>query len=382
MGATCSERGELSHARRGSVMGMNPIRLLVDSFADAGLPNAQMGNAREIVARLNPDIFHVTMFKLGAPDQRIAARKNTRLIQLPLHKQTVRILSEFLWGRHQLLFYMKVSPSSRCYQALRRRWRDRRITIGTIEGECNLRDLPDLNSERIRFWEETILRCDHLYSNSQFVQRSLKTEYGLHSDVVPTGADTHFYTPRWDRSPNLRPRVLFVGTITPRKQPQLLMSAAARFPQADFRIAGDGPLRKLLAMRIKREGLTNVNLTGPLNAEQLRNEYQHADVFLFPSSSEGSPKVVVEAAACGLPVIVRNSYAAETVIHGVTGFQAANDEEIFSFLSLLLSRPDLRRQFGEAGRRLSTNFDWGPITAQWEDVFLELAQGRRLGRAS
>src|SRR5258705_11416363 len=108
--------------RRGDA-GMTPIRILVDSFADAGLPNAQMGNAREIVCRLDPGNFHVSMFSVGEPDPRIARRRNTRLIQLPKRRQTVRILSEFLLGTHELLFYMKASPASRWYSDLRRKWR-------------------------------------------------------------------------------------------------------------------------------------------------------------------------------------------------------------------------------------------------------------------
>jgi hypothetical protein len=79
---------------------MSPTRILVDSLADAGLLNAQMGNAREIVSRLDAERFHVTMFALGAPDPRLLARANTRLVQLPQRRQTVRIISEFLWGKH------------------------------------------------------------------------------------------------------------------------------------------------------------------------------------------------------------------------------------------------------------------------------------------
>jgi glycosyltransferase involved in cell wall biosynthesis len=213
------------------------------------------------------------------------------------------------------------------------------------------------------------------------VQSSLHNQYGLSSDVIPTGADTQFFSPE-DHPPNPRPQVLFVGSLRSYKQPQFLLSAAARFREADFRIAGEGPLGIELARRIAREGLTNVALTGPLSAEQLRQEYRRADIFLFPSMVEGSPKVIVEAAACGLPVIVRNTYAAETVIHGVTGFQAANDDEMISLLSLLLSRPELRRQFGDAGRKHSANYDWDPITAQWEEVFADLAQRQDLRRAS
>src|SRR6478609_6151707 len=100
---------------------MRPIRILVDTLADDGLLNAQMGNAREIISRLDPDNFHVSTFMLGPPDQRVAQRENTRLIQLPERRQTVRILSEFLLGAHDVLFYLKASPASKWYLCLRKR---------------------------------------------------------------------------------------------------------------------------------------------------------------------------------------------------------------------------------------------------------------------
>ncbi len=361
---------------------MRQNRILVDSFADAGWPNAQMGNAREIVCRLDPSRFHVSMFVLGAPDPRIAARNNTRLIQLPPRRQTVRILSEFLWGKHQILFYVKSSPASRCYLSLRKKWRDGRITIGSIESQCDLRNETDVSPEAIRLWEQTILRCDYLFSNSTYVQRSLKVEYGLGSEVIPTGVDTDFFNPQWDRPVNQRPQVLFVGTLRSRKQPQFLLPAAARFPGADFTIAGDGPMGRELAARVAQEGLRNVVLAGPMSADQLRKQYRRADIFLFPSVFEGSPKVILEAAACGVPAIIRNHYSAETVIHGVTGFQAVADEDLLSFLELLLARPQLRRALGQAAREHSKKYDWDCITAQWAETFTALTSGRELRRVS
>lgn len=82
---------------------MRPIRVLVDSFVDERLLNAQMGNAREIIRRLGPDIFHVSTLVVGKPDPRIVAGRNTRLSQLLQRRHPVRILSEFLLGTHQLL---------------------------------------------------------------------------------------------------------------------------------------------------------------------------------------------------------------------------------------------------------------------------------------
>lgn len=361
---------------------MRPIRILVDSLVDEGLPNAQMGNAREIIRRLDPKSFHVTTFVLGSPDPAIAARTNTKLIQLPQRRQTIRILAEFLLGTHDLLFYVKASPATRWYLKLRDQWRDRRVTIGTIESQCNLKDLVDITPSARRLWESTILRCDCLYSNSVYVQNSLRSEYGLDSGVIPTGADTQFFTPLRERPRNLRPRVLFVGSLRHRKHPELVVDAARRFPQADFRIVGGGPLRAELETEIAQHELRNVTLVGVLGCESLRQEYRQADIFFFPSTFEGSPKVIVEAAACELPVICRDCYEPETVLHGVTGYQARSSDDLFSFLRILLENADLRQNLGRAGRKHSLRFDWGTIAIQWERTFREVARPKLARYAS
>jgi glycosyltransferase involved in cell wall biosynthesis len=361
---------------------LKPIRILVDSFADADLPNAQMGNARKIVSRLDPGHFHVSMFVLGKPDPRIVARQNTHLIQLPERRQTVRILREFLWGGHQILFYMKASPASRWYLSFRKKWDDCRTTIATLESQSDLRNEPSIAPEAIRLWEQTILRCDRLFSNSQSVQKSLHSEYGLRSEIIPTGVDTKFFVPDPARPRNPRPRVLFVGSLRTYKQPHIVVDAAARFPQADFRIAGDGPLTVELRNRTTTERLKNVEFLGVLKAGRLRSEYQSADIFLFPSRWEGSPKVILEAAACGLPVIARSDYSPETVVHGASGCQAASDESIFAHVQELLNDPALRQEFGRNGRWLSEKYDWDVITAQWEEAFMQSVAQRELRNVS
>ena len=98
---------------------MRLIRLLVDSFADEDGFNAQMTSARDIMSRLDPERFHVSTFSVGAPDPRLVHRPATRLIQLPQRRQTFRILREFIWGKHDILFYVKASPASRLYLSLR-----------------------------------------------------------------------------------------------------------------------------------------------------------------------------------------------------------------------------------------------------------------------
>jgi glycosyltransferase involved in cell wall biosynthesis len=358
----------------------NPIRILVDSLADDGLTNAQMTNAREIIRRLDPNRFHVSVFYVNRPDPMIEERPNTRLIRLLKHGQTVRIFQEFVFGHHQVLFYMKAAPASKYYMTLRRKWYDDHITIGTVESQSDVRNEPTISAAAVRLWENTVLRCEFLFSNSQAVSRSLQREYGLSSEIVATGVDTKFFTPAWNRPPNSRPRVLFAGSLRPFKQPHLLLEAAVRFPGTDNVIAGDGIMAQELRTTAQQRNLANVVFLGPLTALSLRREYQQADIFLFPSKWEGSPKVILEAAACGLPVIARKDYCPETVIDGETGYLVGSDEEMYDKLRELLSNPGLRQKLGRAGRLLSERFDWDLITKKWEAIFQQLISRKANGR--
>jgi glycosyltransferase involved in cell wall biosynthesis len=354
----------------------------VDSLADDGLPNAQMGNAREIVCCLDPECFHVSIFGVGRPDARILARRNTHVVRLPRRRQTPRILREFILRDYDVLFYLKASPASNWYLRLRKKWKDRRCTVGTVESQADLRKEPTLAPKAVALWEQTVLRCDRLYSNSTSVQKSLRQNYGIESAIIPTGVNTRFFFPRWERAQNSRPRVLFVGSLRRYKQPHVLVDAAERCPEADFRLAGDGPLAGELAEAIARRELRNISLLGPLSQEQLRTEYQNADVFLFPSRWEGSPKVILEAAACGVAIIARKDYSAETVEHGKTGYMGSSNEELLSYLRGLLANPALRAEFGRNARKLAERYDWSVITAEWEREFTNIVEEQKRRRAS
>lgn len=359
---------------------MKPIRLLVDSFADKDEFNSQMTNARDIIARLDPERFDVTLFLCGQPHKSLAARPGTRFIRLREKRQTFRILPEFILGRHTILFYIKASPAANLYLRLRRQWRDKRVVIGSVESQSDIRQDETVKEEQIRLWQQTVLRSDVLFSNSKFVRASLARHYGRASEVIPTGVDTEFFTPAWDRPLIERPRVLFVGSLRRFKGPQLLVEAALRFPEADFAIIGNGPMESEIRSEIKQRALTNCELAGGRYGLELREQYRRADIFMFPSRWEGSPKVILEAAASGLPVLARKDYQPETVVHGETGFLGGSDGEVLEHLKTLLADAELRRRMGRGARTLSERFDWNIITRQWEQVFVREAS--KLGIAA
>jgi glycosyltransferase involved in cell wall biosynthesis len=194
---------------------------------------------------------------------------------------------------------------------------------------------------------------------------------------VPTGVDTKFYFSA-GRAANRRVRVLFVGALRPFKGPELLLRAAARFPAVDFVIVGDGIMASQLQAQARTDNLTNVRFTGNLKLIALREQYQQADIFLFPSRWEGSPKVILEAAACGLPVIARNDYRPETVLHGQTGYLGSTEGELLERLGELIVNSELRQKMSLASRLHSERFDWDTITRRWEDIFERLASSGRI----
>jgi glycosyltransferase involved in cell wall biosynthesis len=79
--------------------------------------------------------------------------------------------------------------------------------------------------------------------------------------------------------------------------------------------------------------------------------------------------VILEAAACGLPVIARNDYKPESVIDGQTGCLGGSEDKLLDRLGWLLANSELCRKMGHASRALSEQFDWDLITRRWEEVF-------------
>lgn len=99
--------------------------------------------------------------------------------------------------------------------------------------------------------------------------------------------------------------VLWAGRFDPVKRLDLLLDAAARLPEPDWRfvLAGDGPLRGAIEQRVARESqLTQrVRIAGWL--DDLSTALSAADVFAFPSLTEGTPNAVLTAMAAGVPVV-------------------------------------------------------------------------------
>jgi colanic acid/amylovoran biosynthesis glycosyltransferase len=123
----------------------------------------------------------------------------------------------------------------------------------------------------------------------------------------------------------------------------------------EFNILGDGPERDRVVFTIHDLELNDVvQLHGQNSPEKVREVLRNSDVFLLSSLTEGISNAVLEAMACGLPVVTTDCGGMrEAVTDGVEGFVVpVNDVEAMSeALHTLCQNPQLRKRMGNAGRQ-------------------------------
>jgi glycosyltransferase involved in cell wall biosynthesis len=166
-------------------------------------------------------------------------------------------------------------------------------------------------------------------------------------------------------------RVMFAGSFQERKHPELVLDAAVQWPGVEFVVIGDGPLKPLLMTRVREEKLSNVFLLSTKEYSEYAKLLATADIFFFPSRVEGLGKVLLEAASCGIPILVFDDYETPIVVDDVTGFKVKTFEEMLKRLKELIEDKELRLKMGSAAAEHVKRFDWNHIARQWERVFAQ-----------
>jgi glycosyltransferase involved in cell wall biosynthesis len=196
--------------------------------------------------------------------------------------------------------------------------------------------------------------------------------------VVPYGVDLATFHPgpaRALRQPGQRPfEVLFAGQLSQRKGLSHLLAGFEAFDAADATLTLVGSVVGSAAplARCGRRVRHVPHLTRPALAARLRS----ADVFVFPTLVEGMPLVVLEAMACGLPVIATAHGPAEVVRDGIDGFIVPTHDPaaIADRLRQLHADPVLAAAMGASAAERARSFGWDRYAAGVRAALLR-AQG-------
>jgi glycosyltransferase involved in cell wall biosynthesis len=198
---------------------------------------------------------------------------------------------------------------------------------------------------------------------------------------VPNGVDIAFWSPR--KGPVAgEPVVICVARLVARKRHVDLLEALAALHKrgVNFRatLIGSGELETDLRAEIGRLQLEGVvEITGSLPPENVRSRMQTGDVFALVSRWEGMPGSVLEAMACGLPVVgTRVNGIADLVIPGVTGWLVPPEdpEALREALEAALTNRGLRTRMGlNARERVEREFALSQSVIALERAYEEVA---------
>jgi len=246
----------------------------------------------------------------------------------------------------------------------------------------------------------SVARASHILADSEATRRDLAALWNVPADkmtVLYSGVNARFH-PVTDAAAlaavraryglGERPIVLAVGTVQPRKNYTLLVRAfravAATQPHALVIVGGRGWLTEGLAAEIARQGLgERVVMPGFVDDADLPALYSAAALFVFPSLYEGFGLPLLEAMACGVPVISSDASSLPEVA-ATGGAPAAlllspEDEAGWSAAMLrLLADAAARQRLIAAGAVQAARFTWPAAARQLAGLYDRLlAHGRR-----
>lgn len=192
--------------------------------------------------------------------------------------------------------------------------------------------------------------------------------------VIPNGVDTTLFRPSTAVTHDQPIRLLFVGRFQAQKNLSWLLRqlAGQSLPYLKLTLVGDGPLRDALQAETAALGLSDrVEWLGWQSRAQLAALYPRYDVLVNPSLYEGMPNVVLEAMACGLPVLASRVPGNDALVRdGENGFLfPLGDEQAFARALTLLATANRRITLGRAARLTAENFSWDSVARRYAALF-------------
>jgi phosphatidylinositol alpha-1,6-mannosyltransferase len=243
--------------------------------------------------------------------------------------------------------------------------------------------LAQTNGRKTWLSRQILKNADHVIANSRAIAAEINAfEPSVYPKVVTPGAEPLSLPERGDARrviglPENAFVMLAVTRHVQRKGLDRLIESLGFMPkEVNLVIIGDGPDRSRienLAWRFR----DRVRLLTQATDLERNLWYAASDVFILPvreepADVEGFGIVFLEAAQAGLPVIAGKSGGIpEAIVDGVTGLlvDPHNPREIAEAVKALYDRPDIGRQFGDAGRlRAQRDFRWEDRASKFREI--------------
>ena len=234
---------------------------------------------------------------------------------------------------------------------------------GSLEDDV-LKNLSFVTKIAKILWDKTLGKflfenVDIVISNAKNAIPVMLKKYSLNRErlyYVPNS----IYVNEYKKSDLNNKRVLFVGRLIENKGIDHFEDILKTIPlNWRFTIIGDGPIRKKI-LQLK-EKYVQLEYLGKLSPEKMKDIYSNSDILVLPTYAEGSPRVVMEASAAGVPSIVYGVGDVPQIVLKNTGFciKPFEKNDFLEKLELLIKNQELRILLGKNAKKHAYNYmDW------------------------
>ncbi|MBQ2771100.1 MAG: glycosyltransferase family 4 protein [Methanocorpusculum sp.] len=196
--------------------------------------------------------------------------------------------------------------------------------------------------------------------------------------IIPNGVDTDVFHPVEKDASNPF-TVIWVGRLSAGKGLKYAILGFEKFlqnaPSALMYVVGDGPYLDAAQAYVCDNGLDkSIIFTGRVDNEEMLSYYTRSSVYLMTSMSEGMPRTLLEAMACGLPVVCTDIPQLVPIIEaGGIVIQKKDVDEVVAALERLYGDVSLSEEFGLSGRKMiEEGYSLSAMNAETEKVYEEL----------
>jgi len=230
------------------------------------------------------------------------------------------------------------------------------------------------------FMREYHNRADVNLTVSSIMRDELAARGFQRVDLWPPAVDSDLFHPsrkslemrqRLANEATDKPLLLTVSRLAPEKNVGFLTEVLDQLPHASLAVVGDGPQRAELVQRFAGK---HAHFVGYLKGAELAAAYASADAFVYASETETMGNVILEAMACGCPVVAPRAGGIPSLVsHGQTGmlYTPRNLQEAVGATRMLLAEADLRRQLSRAAREVVEGLNWDNSIARVREVYQE-----------
>ncbi len=234
--------------------------------------------------------------------------------------------------------------------------------------------------DHLRRWRRsaipTIQLCDAIVAPSDYLVRVFD-QFGLRARPILNLIDTDKF--QFHRRDPLRPVFLSNRNFEAHYGVDRVLRAFAivqqRFADASLTVAGFGPARAALENLARELGLRNIEFTGKIPPDQIGALYESADIFINGSEIDNQPLSILEAFACGLPVVTTNAGGIPDMVSGEeTGLlvKSGDHQSLAAGAMRLLDDGALAQRLVKQAQEECRKYTWGAVRDQWLSVYGEL----------